>query len=60
MNHIGQGGEDVTTAMDRDVRPGTTYHYRVYAVQPTKSGPRGTGVSNVITVTVPKAAVDAK
>lgn len=53
VNTIGQGGQDLTTATDRDVQPGTTYRYRVYAVLPTPQGPRGSGVSNVITVSVP-------
>lgn len=51
-NAIGQGGQDITTAIDRDVQPGKTYRYRVYAVRPTPQGPRGTGVSNVITVRI--------
>jgi hypothetical protein len=54
VNAIGQGGPDITTAIDRDVRPGNTYRYRVYAVLPTPQGPRGTGVSNEITVKVPE------
>lgn len=54
INAIGQGGPDITTAIDRDVQPGKTYRYRVYAVLPTPQGPRGTGVSNVITVTIPQ------
>jgi hypothetical protein len=53
-NAIGQGGQDITTAIDRDVQPGKTYRYRVYAVLPTPQGPRGTGVSNVITVRIPE------
>jgi hypothetical protein len=53
VNAIGQGGEKINTAIDRDVRPGKTYRYRVYAVLPTPQGPRGTGVSNVITVRIP-------
>ena len=54
VNAIGQGGENINTAVDRDVRPGKTYRYRVYAVLPTPQGPRGTGVSNVITVRIPE------
>lgn len=54
VNAIGQGGRDLTTATDRNVRPGLTYRYRVYAVLPTPNGPRGTGVSNEITVSVPE------
>jgi len=53
-NAIGQGGQDITSAIDRDVQPGKTYRYRVYAVLPTPQGPRGTGVSNVITVRIPE------
>jgi hypothetical protein len=53
-NTIGQPGPTVTTAIDRDVQPGKTYRYRVYAVLPTPQGPRGTGVSNVIMVQVPE------
>lgn len=52
-NAIGQGGHDLTSAIDRQVRSGITYRYRVYAVLPTPQGPRGTGVSNVVVVTVP-------
>ncbi len=52
-NAIGQGGPNVTTAIDRQVRAGATYRYRVYAVLPTPGGPRGTGVSAPITVTIP-------
>ena len=51
-NAIGQGGRNLTTAVDRQVQPGTTYRYRVYAVLPTPQGPRGTGASNVETVTI--------
>lgn len=54
VNFIGQGGRDITTVVDRDVRPGMTYRYRVYAVRPTPGGARGTGVSNVVTVVVPR------
>ena len=53
-NAIGQGGRNITTAIDRDVEAGKTYRYRVYAVRPTPQGPQSTGVSNVITVSVPK------
>ena len=54
VNAIGQGGQAITTATDRDVQPGKTYRYRAYAVVPTPQGPRGTGVSNLITVRVPE------
>jgi len=50
----GQGGQNIRTAIDRNVEPGKAYRYRVYAVRPTPQGPRGTGVSNVITVPVPR------
>ena len=53
-NVIGQSGRDITTAVDRDVLPAKVYRYRVYAVQPTPKGPRGTGPSNVITVGIPE------
>ena len=53
-NTIGQGGRAITTAADHNVQPGKTYRYRVYAVLPTPQGPRGTGVSKVITVRVPE------
>lgn len=56
VNAIGQGGQDLTTATDRNVQSGMTYRYRVYAVLPTPRGPRGTGVSNTITVSVPAEA----
>ena len=52
-NHIGQPGADITTAFDLNIVPGVTYHYRVYAIRPTPTGPQGTGVSNTITVHVP-------
>jgi spore coat protein CotH len=54
VNAIGQGGANLTSAVDRNVEPGKTYRYRVYAVLPTPQGPRGTGVSNVVTVQVPR------
>ena len=53
VNAIGQPGQDLSRATDRDVQPGVTYRYRVYAVRPTPQGPQGTGVSNVETVTIP-------
>lgn len=52
-NAIGLPGGDITRATDRNVQPGMTYRYRVYAVHPTPQGPRGTGVSNPVTVSVP-------
>jgi hypothetical protein len=57
LNTLGQGGRNLTTAIDRQVRPGMTYRYRVYAVLPTPQGPRGTGVSNVVIVTIPEDQV---
>lgn len=54
QNAIGQGGENLTGAVDHQVEPGKTYRYRIYAVLPTAKGPRGTGVSNVITVRIPR------
>ncbi len=54
VNTIGQGGQDITTAIDRNIQAGMAYRYRVYAVLPTPQGPRGTGVSNVITVSIPE------
>jgi hypothetical protein len=56
VNAIGQPGHDLSSATDNNVRPGVTYRYRVYAVLPTPQGPRGTGVSNTITVSVPATA----
>lgn len=53
VNAIGQAGADLTTAVDPNVQPGQTYRYRVYAVLPTPQGPRGTGVSNSVTVSIP-------
>ena len=55
VNFIGQGGADITRAVDHHVEAGQTYRYRVYAVLPTPTGPRGTGVSNTITIEVPGA-----
>jgi spore coat protein CotH len=52
-NYVGKPGADITTASDSNVAPGQTYHYRVYAVRPTPTGPQGTGVSNTVTVRVP-------
>jgi hypothetical protein len=54
VNAIGQPGQNITSAIDRDVRPGQIYRYRVYAVLSTPQGPRGTGVSEAITVHVPE------
>ncbi|HAV61178.1 MAG TPA: hypothetical protein DCY13_02295 [Verrucomicrobiales bacterium] len=54
QNVLGLPGENLTGATDPHVMPGMTYRYRVYAVKPTPQGPKGTGVSNVITVRVPE------
>ncbi|MCC7373718.1 MAG: CotH kinase family protein [Verrucomicrobiales bacterium] len=54
VNAIGQAGSDLTTATDRQVQPGMTYRYRVYAVFPSPQGPRGSGVSNIVTVKIPE------
>ena len=53
-NLIGLDGANRTTATDPHVEPGKTYCYRVYAVFPTAQGPKGSGVSNVLTVTIPE------
>lgn len=60
VNAIGQPGRDLNRATDRNVQPGVTYRYRVYAVRPTPQGPRGTGVSNVETVTIPKSELKSQ
>jgi hypothetical protein len=54
VNAIGLQGPNLITATDRHVEPGKTYRYRVYAVFPTDQGPRGSGLSNVLTVTIPE------
>jgi hypothetical protein len=51
-NHIGQPGDNVIKATDRNVMAKRVYRYRVYAVHPTPRGPKGTGVSNVVTVQI--------
>ncbi|MEE3284747.1 MAG: CotH kinase family protein [Planctomycetota bacterium] len=53
-NLIGRPGRNSMMATDNSVVAGRTYRYRVYGVHPTPDGPRGTGVSNVVTVRVPK------
>ena len=53
VNHVGTEGENVVTLTDTAAQSGRTYRYRVYAVHRTPRGPRGTGVSEVIEVTVP-------
>jgi spore coat protein CotH len=52
-NYLGQPGDKVVSAVDERVTPGQSYRYRVYAIQPTPGGPRGTGVSNTVVVHVP-------
>lgn len=51
-NVVGLPGENLTSATDRNVQPGRTYRYRVFAIKPTPHGPAGTGVSNIVTVRV--------
>jgi len=51
-NHIGQPGDNITKATDKNVEPGKSYRYRVYAFRAGPNGPRGSGVSNVATVRV--------
>ena len=53
-NLIGRPGRNSMMATDNSVVAGRTYRYRVYGVHHTPDGPRGTGVSNVVTVRVPK------
>ncbi len=47
-NHIGQPGEGITNAIDRQIILGATYRYRVYAVFPTRQGPAGSKLSEVV------------
>ena len=49
-NVVGRPGQDITEATDTNVASGKIYRYRVYTLKPTPEGPRGTGVSNVVTV----------
>ncbi len=50
-NAVGRPSQDITEATDTNVASGKIiYRYRVYAVKHTPEGPRGTGVSNVVTV----------
>lgn len=53
-NVIGLEGANLTRATDHHVEPGKMYRYRVYAVFPDAQGPRGSGVSNVLTVKIPE------
>lgn len=59
-NAIGQGGQDIITAIDEHVQSGKTYCYRMYAGLPTPKGPRGTEVSNTVTVTIPENQRETK
>ena len=52
-NHVGIEGENMVSVVDPAVKQGQTYRYRVYAVHSTPEGPKGTGVSNAIEVSVP-------
>jgi hypothetical protein len=49
-NVMGKPGPNSTVALDTAVQPGEIYRYRVFAVHPSPMGPKGTGISNVITV----------
>lgn len=53
-NVVGRPGPNSILAADDNVAPGRVYRYRVFAVFPTPSGPRGSSVSNAITVQVPE------
>ncbi len=53
-NVVGRPGQESILAADDHVMPGRTYRYRVFAVVPTPQGPRGSSVSNTLTVRVPK------
>ena len=52
-NHVGTEGENMVSLVDPATQQGQTYRYRVYAVHSTPEGPKGTGVSNTIEVSVP-------
>lgn len=53
-NLIGRPGPESILAADDNVVPGRTYRYRVFAVFHAPNGPRGSSVSNTITVRVPE------
>jgi hypothetical protein len=53
-NYRGLPGKSMTTMSDNKVMPGKTYRYRVYSVRGGPTGPEGMGVSNSITVQVPR------
>ncbi len=51
-NAVGQQGSAVSTATDKNVKPGMTLRYRVYALFLAGGGPVGSSVSNVVSATV--------
>ncbi len=53
-NAIGRPGPESILAADDNVEPGRTYRYRVFSVFHTPRGPRGSSVSNTISVEVPE------
>ena len=55
QNLLGQPGGNITTATDRNPKPNGTFRYRVYSIHPTPNGPKGTGVSNAVSVTITNA-----
>ena len=57
QNLLGQPGGSITTATDHSPKTNGTFRYRVYSIHPTPNGPKGTGVSNVVTVTIGNAGV---
>lgn len=54
LNYRGLPGKSMTTMSDNKVMPGKTYRYRVYSVRGGPTGPEGMGVSNSVTVQVPR------
>ena len=54
LNYRGLPGKSMTTMSDNKVIPGKTYRYRVYSVRGGPTGPEGMGVSNSVTVQVPR------
>ena len=55
QNFLGQPGGNITTATDPSPKPDDTFRYRVYSIHPTPNGPKGTGVSNVVSVKIENA-----
>lgn len=55
QNLLGQPGGNITTATDPSPKPNGTFRYRVYSIHPTPNGPKGTGVSNAVSVTITNA-----